>query len=526
MNVYDSFGQLIRENNEGLDKTFVYYYNNIGNITEVRTHSFTLSNTPGESYTSQHFTYSSTHPDRLTALGTKSISYNNLGYPTFYDGKNYEWTKGRLVRIYKGSESQPGSKFETCNFTYDSYGRRKRKYYNYDPNTSVSGDGHYYYITDYTYDESGRLINEFITEYRDTGTTTTHELVYLYDENGIIGVLYTYNGGTTQTYYYRRNLQGDVVAIYSATGARYAEYAYDAFGNCTLLYGASSTIAGVNPIRYRGYYCDRETGLYYLNARYYSPQWRRFISPDSTAYLDPETPNGLNLYAYCYNDPVNYADPSGHMAFWLAAGLIMAGIGLIGGAAYAGISSYNAGNRGWNLAGDIALGGLIGSAAGFAIGALFGAGTAALLAGNFMAETVAVFAGAGYALKMLSAGGITATFYMLCDNVNNSFHQYTHIFWSGGEAPMHSASYLSKYTNGISLNMTLLGKYLSLHPHFSDEVWIIASQNFANQVSVGGTVFSIQNIGGIGVDSIWALYEYPILIEKNVDILFEFIGGI
>ena len=68
-----------------------------------------------------------------------------------------------------------------------------------------------------------------------------------------------------------------------------------------------------NPIRYRGYYYDRETGLYYLNARYYNPQWRRFISPDDTAYLNPETPNGLNLYAYCNNDPVNYADPSGNI---------------------------------------------------------------------------------------------------------------------------------------------------------------------------------------------------------------------
>ena len=54
------------------------------------------------------------------------------------------------------------------------------------------------------------------------------------------------------------------------------------------------------------YYYDNEIGLFYLNARYYSPAWRRFISPDDTSYLEPETPNGLNLYAYCYNDPVNY----------------------------------------------------------------------------------------------------------------------------------------------------------------------------------------------------------------------------
>ena len=88
----------------------------------------------------------------------------------------------------------------------------------------------------------------------------------------------------------------------------------DAFGNCTIASGTTDqALAKANPIRYRGYYYDTDTGLYYLNARYYNPQWRRFISPDSTDYLDPETPNGLNLYAYCNNDPVNYKDPSGRL---------------------------------------------------------------------------------------------------------------------------------------------------------------------------------------------------------------------
>ena len=94
---------------------------------------------------------------------------------------------------------------------------------------------------------------------------------------------------------------------------RKAEYAYDAYGNCEIIYSASDTdIDEINPIRYRGYYYDRETKLYYLNSRYYNPEWRRFISPDDTSYLDPDSVNGLNLYAYCGNDPVNYADPSGH----------------------------------------------------------------------------------------------------------------------------------------------------------------------------------------------------------------------
>ena len=79
-----------------------------------------------------------------------------------------------------------------------------------------------------------------------------------------------------------------------------------------MIYGASTDLAKSNPIRYRGYYYDRETGLYYLNARYYNPQWRRFISPDSTAYIATKTFNGLNLYCYCGNEPINRFDRTGH----------------------------------------------------------------------------------------------------------------------------------------------------------------------------------------------------------------------
>ena len=140
---------------------------------------------------------------------------------------------------------------------------------------------------------------------------STTEKIYLYDESGVIGMIYTADG-TSTAYYFRRNLYGDVVAIYNRKGTKQAEYAYDAYGNCTIIDNTNSTIASANPFRYRGYYLDSETGWYFLNARYYNPEWRRFISPDSTSYLDPESVNGLNLYSYCNNDPVNYCDPSGH----------------------------------------------------------------------------------------------------------------------------------------------------------------------------------------------------------------------
>ena len=101
------------------------------------------------------------------------------------------------------------------------------------------------------------------------------------------------------------------------------------WGNPKLTTYSTNNFSGYNPIRYRGYYYDVESGFYFLNARYYNPAWRRFISPDNTAYLDPDTPNGLNLYAYCNNNPVNYADPSGHISQALENGLKIGGAILI-----------------------------------------------------------------------------------------------------------------------------------------------------------------------------------------------------
>ena len=86
-----------------------------------------------------------------------------------------------------------------------------------------------------------------------------------------------------------------MVAILDTAGNKVVEYAYDAYGNCKVLDSTTNyTLGNYNPIRYRGYYYDRETKLYYLNSRYYNPEWRRFISPDDTIYLDPESVNDLN----------------------------------------------------------------------------------------------------------------------------------------------------------------------------------------------------------------------------------------
>ena len=126
------------------------------------------------------------------------------------------------------------------------------------------------------------------------------------------------NGNNSNTYYFDRNILGDVIGIYDLNSNLKVGYLYDAYGNCTISSETTDQVlARINPIRYRGYYYDVETGLFYCNSRYYNPEWGRWISPDDIEYLDPKSVNGLNLYCYCKNNPIMYADPSGHFPFFI-----------------------------------------------------------------------------------------------------------------------------------------------------------------------------------------------------------------
>ena len=185
---------------------------------------------------------------------------------------------------------------------------------------------------------------------------------------------------------------GDVTHIYNMSGKLCAKYVYDAWGNHQIETNENN-IATINPIRYRGYYYDTETELYYLQTRYYDPETGRFISQDDISYLAPENLTGLNLYAYCHNNPVNYADPSGHAPEWwqwalfgigvalvaVAAGMAIIGTGgvaafgmgaLIGSAAVGGAGAVVGGVIGYATGG---VEGILGGAlAGFGIGAIVG----------------------------------------------------------------------------------------------------------------------------------------------------------
>ena len=141
---------------------------------------------------------------------------------------------------------------------------------------------------------------------------------FLYDEAGdLLG--FKYDGSS---YYYIRNLQSDITGILNGAGEQIVSYAYDAWGKLLSVTGSSAdTIGEKNPFRYRGYYYDTETGLYYLNSRYYDPEIGRFINPDAIAVLSGDITT-YNVFAYCNNNPVNKADSSGNFAVSIALILI------------------------------------------------------------------------------------------------------------------------------------------------------------------------------------------------------------
>jgi RHS repeat-associated protein len=130
-----------------------------------------------------------------------------------------------------------------------------------------------------------------------------------------------YNG-TLYYYIYILNAQGDVVQIVNSSRSAVASYTYDPWGK---VISSSGTLADINPLRYRGYYYDAETGFYYLQSRYYDPEIGRFINADSYASTDATGLLSTNMFAYCENDPVNKSDPSGKWMH-IVAGAVFGGI--------------------------------------------------------------------------------------------------------------------------------------------------------------------------------------------------------
>ena len=186
-------------------------------------------------------------------------------------------------------------------FTYDSLDQIIQKRYNGDGqriSKTVNGTKTEYYY------------NGSILAGEKTGNTTT---VFMYDNNGdAFG--FTYNG---KEYYYIKNAQNDVTAIADSSGKVVANYHYDAWGKLLEISGSNTDIANANPIRYRSYYYDSDTELYYLNTRYYSPDMCRFINADSVITGVGGDVCGYSMFAYCLNNPIVLSDSTGNWPKWI-----------------------------------------------------------------------------------------------------------------------------------------------------------------------------------------------------------------
>lgn len=267
---YDAKNQLLSVT-RGSD-VWNYSYDSNGNILSV--------NKNGASEKS--YSYTDTNwKDKMTAFNGSTITYDAIGNPLQYrDGITFTWANGRKL----SSVAKNGSTI--ISFYYDGEGNRIRK-----QQTQTVVD--YVVVDGVIYAESRQAY-------------VTNNLHYLFDENGN---RFGFVHNSTDTYYYRFNLQGDVTGIYNKNGSLIVEYTYDAWGKLESTTG-NTFIGLLNPIRYRGYYYDFETGLYYLQTRYYDPETGRFINADGLLSTGQGV-LGYNMYAYCGNNPVNFSDYTG-----------------------------------------------------------------------------------------------------------------------------------------------------------------------------------------------------------------------
>ena len=279
---YDSFDQLVRENNQAAGKTWTYAYDDGGNIQSKTEYAYTTGTLGAAVRTIAYGYGDASWSDLLTSIGGQSLTADEIGNLLSDGTWTYTWQHGRQL----AGMSKTGTNIA---YSYDSDGKRITK--------TVNG-------TAYNYHYLGDQLVEL--------TWGGNKLRFTYDSTGPLSV----NCNGTE-YFYVKNAQGDVTGLVSASGTRVVTYTYDAWGNPLATTGSLATTLGAqNPLRYRGYVYDTETGLYYLQSRYYNPAWGRFINADSQL----NSINGIlgrNIFTYCVNNPINMTDVDGHVPKWL-----------------------------------------------------------------------------------------------------------------------------------------------------------------------------------------------------------------
>lgn len=275
--IYDNLGQLskVKDKINGILEEI--YYDNYGNITQKKVYRYLEDEGCKELLDINNYAYKENWKDLLTSYNDCNITYDEMGNPKkYHSNMELKWSQGRnLSSVEKGDEK--------ISYNYNANGIRTRK---------VTKNDVIKYILD---DE--KILKECAKEF---------DITYIYNGKGdCVGFEYDKN-----QYYYKKNILNDVMSIMDSDGKIIVTYKYDSFGKILNICG-DKEIGEVNPIRYRSYYYDKETGFYYLNNRYYDPEVGRFLNQDTQFDLE-NTNVGYNLFAYCANDFINYIDLSGN----------------------------------------------------------------------------------------------------------------------------------------------------------------------------------------------------------------------
>lgn len=274
---YDSRGFLIKADDE------TYSYDENGNI--VKKGNFILA-------------YDSKIKDRLVKVGNIEIKYDESNHlnPKSYGSNTYAFEGRRLVRWTYG-----GGYYS---YLYNDQGLRiqKRDYRGVTWNYTYDGD---------------KLIRE---------TSNNGTLDFLYDENGN---LYAFIKDNSEKYLYIRDSLQNILGIADISGKIVVKYKYDAWGANSLIEDTPSGIGNLNPFRFKGYYYDSESGMYYCKTRYYVPSWGRWLNADSPSQIKPENITELNLFSYCNNNPILGYDPEGLFNWWKLGAIILGAVAVV-----------------------------------------------------------------------------------------------------------------------------------------------------------------------------------------------------
>ena len=294
---YDALGQLIRNDSATQNKTFVYSYDGNGNILSKKEYPYTTAEQiTAEPTSTADYGYSDTEwKDKLTSYNGGTITYDANGNPlTYRDGMSFSWNGGRQLISLRNTSGT------TTYYSYNEDGIRIMKNYGGAIRTRFLLDG-------------TNIVAQEVTN----GTSLDYEY-FFYDASGSpVGMNYLGNN-----YLFKKNLQGDIIEIWgTADGSSRSDfrklvtYTYDAWGNITSMVDTTDNwyrVGTANPFRYRGYYYDNESGLYYLQSRYYDPVTGRFLNADDPLNVGENLSRiNYNLFEYCFNSFVNMVDTDG-----------------------------------------------------------------------------------------------------------------------------------------------------------------------------------------------------------------------